>query len=329
MLRLNFLWIIAISVLFSACSSKKYFEPEHTVEPSVTVNETKSTILAITEDGATLQNHTFISKDGVSDIVLDKDFEFLNNVEGVILASNKTGKLYVNVKGSIKYYNFSKRVISASIFGNYIALLFLDNSIAIYDTVSKNILFKEYYTTSVLNDTKIANPIFLSSVVLFPTLDGKIIVVDFKKNMVVKTINIDPKGKINNIIYFKAIKDTLIAATPTKLFTFIDGKPNIKDLNIKGVVANKKNIFVATLEGELIKYDHYLKLLKTKKFKFAKFYALGYAKYLYALESQGYIIRVDSSLNDEKIIDFPFDKENEAMIIDDKLYYDDKYILLK
>ena len=323
-------FLISVSlVIFSGCSSKKYYEPEDTVNHSVTIKDSTAVISSISPDGATLENLKFISKDGISETSLEDGFEFLNNVDGTIIASNKDGKLYVKQKEKVNYYTFKKRVISASIFKSYISLVFIDNSIALYDIDKQSITFKEYYKTSFLNDVKIANPIFLSTVVLCPTLDGKIIVVNFKTNQVVKTINIDPESKVNNIIYFKTINDTLISATNKKLFVFENGKVKTKDINIKDVVVTKENIYVATLEGNLIKYDHSLRELLNKKYRFAKFYTIGFTKYLYALESQGYIVRLDNNFENEKVFDFSFDEDNEAIFIDDTLYFDDKYILLK
>ena len=324
-----FYGLIASVLIFSGCSSKKYYEPENTVNHSVTIKDSTSIISSISPNGATLENFKFISKDGISETPLKDGYEFLNNVDGTIIASDTNGSLYIKKGKKENYYKFKKRVVAASVFETYVSLVFLDNSVAIYDINKKSTTFKEYYKTSFLNDVKIANPIFLSTVVLCPTLDGKIIVINFKTNQVVKTINIDPESKINNIIYFKTINDTLIAATNKKLFVFENGKVKIQNINIKDVVVTKSNIYVATLEGELIKYNHALTKLLSKKYRFAKFYTIGFTKYLYALESQGYIVRLDNNFENEIVFDFSFDEDNEAIIIDDTLYFDDNYILLK
>lgn len=210
-----------------------------------------------------------------------------------------------------------------------IALSFVDNSISIYNIKTKETSFKEYYKSSILNDLRIANPIFLDSVILYPTLDGKIIVIDINKKTVVKIINIDPESKINNIIFLNTVGDTLVAATPTKVFTFIDGITNVKSMNVKNVVVNNTNVYVSTLEGDIVKYDLSLNKIKSKKYKYAKFHALGYDKKLYALESQGFIIEINDDFSQEKIYDFSFDEDEKVVIIGNKLYYEDKYILLK
>jgi len=321
--------LLVFVVLFTGCSSKKYYEPEDTQSHKVKIKDTESIIIDYNADGATLENNKYISTAGMSDLALVDGYKFLNNSNGIILASNETGYLYMNDNASITIMEFEKNVISATISGNLIALGFIDNSIALYNIETKKTVFKEYLKVSVLNDIRIANPIFLNTVILYPTLDGKISVVSKDSKTVVKTINIDPESKVNNVIFLKPIGDTLIAATSKKLFSFTDGKVKLHDLDIKSVAINNQNVFVATLEGKLLKYDYELNLLKSKKFKYAKFHTIGYASYLYALESQGYIIRLDDTFNEVKIFDFSFDEEEKAMIIDDRLYFEDKYILLK
>ena len=160
-------------------------------------------------------------------------------------------------------------------------------------------------------------------------MDGKVVVVDLKKKSIVKTINIDPKNDINNIIFLETVGDALVAATPKKIFSFVNENVFIEDLDVKYVVVHKDDIFVATLEGEIIKFDLGLQVIDKKKFKFAKFHTLGYGSYLYALESQGYLIRLENDFSDIKIYDFSFDNKEKVITVGDKLYFEDKSIILK
>ena len=60
-----------------------------------------------------------------------------------------------------------------------------------------------------------------------------------QKNTIVKTINIDPKSDINNVIFIKEINDTLVAATSKKLISFVDGKVNLKDIDVQSIIVHK------------------------------------------------------------------------------------------
>jgi len=327
--KLTFFLIFAIAFLFQACSQKQYFEPEQTQSHYMDIYDLGSKIVDINSDGATLKDNTFVSKDGPSSKTLQEGFRFLNANENIILSTNDEGVILINDNGKIEKIKFDKNIISASIEKDLIAFGSIDNSISLYDRKTKKTLFKEYQKQSLLNDIKITNPIFLNSLILFPTLDGKVIIVDKAKKTLYKTINIDPSSEINNIIYLKAIGNTLVAATPKKVFSFVDGKVNTIEHNVKAVAVGDGNVFVATLEGEIIKYNEKLNRLKSKKFRFAKFYTMAYSKYLYALESQGYLIKLDNSLTNVEILDFSFDEEEKVITIDNKIYFDDSYIVLQ
>ena len=315
-------------LLFQGCSSKQYFEPKKTQDNILMVHKLDSTIIDFNSDGATLENNKFISYKGISQVALEDNYKFLNENNTTILSSDTNGSLAIYQNNSFENIHFKKDIVAATIENNLLAFIYNDNTIGLYDTTTKKIVFKEYLKVSLINDIKISNPIFLNSVILYPTLDGKIVIVDKKKHTLLKTINIDPKNKINNIIFLKTIGDSLIAATPKKLFSFIDGDVKIVDLDIKNVAIGKKKIYVSTLDGQIIQYNEYLKKINSKKFKFAKFYTIGFGKYLYALESQGYLLQIDEDFKITKIFDFSFDEDEKVITIGNKLYFENRYITL-
>ena len=323
------LFVFILLFIFQGCSSKQYFEPESMEYMNVKIKDLNSTIIDYNSDGATLENGQFISHDGISSIMLDKNYKFLNNNKGIIISSDNNGSVSINNNNKIQKFKFDKTVISAATKDNFIAFGSVDNSMNLYDIKNKKIIFSEYLKHSTVNDIKIANPIFLNTVILYPTLDGKIVIVDIKKRKIVKSINLDPKSKINNIIFLQTIGDSLIAASSKKIFSFVDGRAKILDFDIRNILIKDKYIYVATLDGNLIKFDEKLNELKRKKFKFAKFITIGYGKYLYALESQGYLIQLDDDFNKINIFNFSFDEDEKAISIDNKLYFEDEYIIVE
>ena len=300
------------------------------IKSGASANDIQYNIIDYNADGATLENYKLISKDGIINISIKDGFKFINNNDGVIVAADNNAMLLIKNKNNVlEKFKFDTNVISASVKGDLVALCLIDNSIILFDKKTKKKYFKEYLTGSLINDIKIANPIFLDSVILFPTLDGKVVVVDIAKKNIIKTMNIDPKGNINNIIFLSAIDDALVAATPTKLFSFVNGGVNIKDIDIRNVIINEKNIIVSTLDGKILKIDKELKELNRVKFKFAKFHALGKGSYIYALEENDYLIRLDSNLENFQIFDFSFDENEKAIMLGDKLYFGDQSIELE
>lgn len=317
------------TLLFQGCSSKKYYEPETTYDHNIDVYDLGSSMIDINSDGATLENGKFVTKEGLSSEFLEEGYKFLNKNNTTLLSTNDESFLAITKEGTTQKIEFDKNIVAATIEDNLIAISFIDNTIALYDTTLNKTVFKEYLTISILNDIRMTNPVFLTSLILFPTLDGKIVIVDKNKKTIYKTINLDPEHDINNIIYLSAIGDSLVAATPNKLFTFISGRVKIVDLDVKNVAVKDKNIFVATLDGQVLKYDQSLNLLDSKKFKFAKFHAMVYTDNLYILESQGYLIQIDSNFEDVSVLEFSFDEEEKVISIDDTIYFEDNYIILK
>jgi len=318
-----------VLILFSGCSSKKYYEPEESYSVDIDIYDTGAQIIDFHSTGATLKNNSFITKQGISEHKLEEGFRFLSQDASTIVSTNDDGVLAVTRDGKTEKIQFEKNIVAASTDRGLIAFIMIDNSIALYDLKEKKVVFKNYFNISILNDIRIASPIFLNTLVLFPTLDGKVVIVDKLRRTVYKTVNLDPKSDVNNITYLKAIGSTLIAATNNKLFSFIDGMVKIISEDIRSVTSNDKAIFVATLDGRIVKYDKLLNKEAEVKLPYANFYALAYGDKLYALESQDYLIQIDDNLEKYEVFDFSFDEEDKVFSIDDTIYFEDSFIVLK
>ena len=323
-----FYLITSFLIIFTGCSSKQYFEPENTLSFQEETYNIESPIIDLNSDGATLENNAFITKKGTISNTKE-DYRFLNFIGNTTISSNLSAKVHLKNESLDEEIQFDKNIVSASKKENLIAVGSVDNSITLYNLDTKQIIFKEYLKPSLINNVKIANPIFLQRVVLFPTLDGKIVIVDLLKNQIVKTINIDPESDVNNIIFMKENTDTLIAATSKKLFSFLNNRVHLKDVDIQSIIVKDNYIYVATLDGNIIKYDSSLNQIASQKFKFAKINALAFGTSLYALESQDFLIKISENFKDVKIFDFSFDEEEKVIAIDNKIYFEDEYIIVK
>jgi len=312
-------------LILSGCAGKQYFEPEDTESYEGEVSSIQSDIQSFNRSGATLENGYYLSKDGVSQNTLPEGFEFINYSNNTLIATNNKDKILLNDE----IIEINDVVVAASIENDNLALVFSNNTIALYNLKEKRIIFKEYYQESIANDIRITNPLFMNNLILFPTLDGKVIVVSKSENKSVKTIVVDPDSSFNNIIYLDVLQDTLIAATNNKVIAVGTGNLNVRSYEIREIIARNSNIYIATIDGQLIKLDLDLNELGSKKYKFAKFYALAYKDALYALESQGYLIKVDDDFINDTVYDFSFSKDAKAITIGDKIYFEDNYITFK
>jgi hypothetical protein len=322
----HLLFLSSLIFIFAGCATKEYFEPKDTIgDYENNIASLNGDIVSMNKDGATLDSGEIITKRGVSKFKILEGYKFLNISDDVIISSNYQDKVLLDKKE----IEVGGVVVAASLKDNKLALLFSNNSIQLYDTKSEKVVLREYFTHSFVNDTRIANPYFMSNIILFPTLDGKVVVVSEAENKVIRNIVVDANGQFNNIVYLDVINDTLVAATANKVISVGDGVLNIKDYSVRDIITHDNNIYIATIDGQIIKTDISLNIIDRKKYKYAKFYALAYGTSLYALESQGYLVNISNDFKEDAIYDFDFDNEQKVIALGDTIYYDDESIVLK
>ena len=314
--------------LFTACSGKKYYEPED-VSSNIELNKESmsSSISSMNKIGGTLNNKQVITKNGISSYELPEGFDFLNLTEdGRIIATNYVDKILIGNQEKI----LKDVVIAASLKNEKLALVYSNNTIELIDVNTSKTLFKEYLPLSLANDTRITNPYFMGNLILFPTLNGKVIIISSTNNESVKNISVDPDSEFNNIISLNVIESsqTLIVATPNKIVSISPKEVLSKDYEVRDIIINKEDIYVATIDGQLIKLSASLNEVKSKKYKYAKFHALAFTDSLYAVESQGFLVNINSDFSKDSVYDFSFDNEERMIAIGNRIYFDSKYITL-
>ena len=322
--------LISLSALFllTACSDKKYYEPED-VSNNIVLNKEamSSSITSMNKIGATLEDKKFITKNGISSYELPEGFDFINLTEdGRIIATNYIDKILIGKEEKV----LKDVVIAASLKNEKLAVVYSNNTIELFDVNSLKTLFKEYLPLSLANDTRITNPYFMGSLILFPTLNGKVIIVSSTNNESVKNISVDPDSEFNNIISLNVIESsqTLIVASPNKIVSISPKEVLSKEYEIRDIIVNKEEIYLATIDGQLIKLTPDLNQVASKKFKYAKFHALAFTDSLYAVESQGFLVNVNKDFTEDKVYEFDFDNEERMIAIGNKVYFESKYITL-
>ena len=314
--------------LFTACSGKKYYEPED-VSSNIELNKESmsSSISSMNKIGGTLNNKQVITKNGISSYELPEGFNFLNITEdGRIIATNYIDKILIGKEERV----VKDVVVAASLKNEKLALVYSSNTIELLDINTSKTLFKEYLPLSLANDTRITNPYFMGNLILFPTLNGKVIIVSSSNNESIKNISVDPDNEFNNIISLNVIESTqtLIVASPNKIVSISPKEILSKDYEIRDIIVNKENIYLATIDGQIIKLTANLDQVAKKKYKYAKIHALAFTDSLYAVESQGYLINIKDDFAEDTIYNFGFDNDERMIAIGNKVYFGSKYITL-
>lgn len=322
-----FFLIIAIG-LISGCSGKKYYEPQNSTTYK-NQQSIESSIEFLNNDIATLQNKKFIYSNMISKNMIPDGFKVLNSNGDVFVAADTSKNIMVCQDSNCNTYDVDGQVIGASIKGDILALIYWDNSISLYDTKNKKITFREYSKSVLACDNRIANPKFMTDIVLFPMLDGKVAVVNYTKNEKIRDILVDADGQFNNVFHLDSISDVLVAATRNSLITLSSANFNIKNYEISEIITDDKNIWIATLDGKIIKLDNNLVEVKSSKFKYAKFVGLAQKDdFIYALESNGYLIKIKKDFSSEEVFSVSmykkekiFSNKNSIIVGDTKLIF--------
>lgn len=326
---MKYILVSLLSVfLFTACSGKKYFEPEDT-SSNIELNEKSipATIKSFNKIGATLEDNKVITKNGISQNELHEGFEFLNLTEdGRIIATNYIDKILIGNQER----KVSEVVVAASLRNEKLALIYSNNSMELIDINTNKTLFKEYLPISLANDTRITNPFFMGNLILFPSLNGRVIIVSSVNNEAVRNISVDPDSQFNNIIYIGVIESnqTLIVASPNRVVSISPRDVISKEYDLRDIIVNNNDIYIATIDGQIIKLNATLDQVAKKKYKYAKIHALAFSDSLYAVESQGFLINIDENFDKDVIYDFSFDNEERMIAIGNKIYFGSDYITL-
>lgn len=325
----TFLPGLLLLVFFLGCSSKEYYKPEDT-EGSLPLTERfESSIIEISGESATLEEGTIITKKGLESTRFPKGYRFVFKNEEWSLAVKTGGEIFaVKNENESKTLKLSKTVAAAALKGDLLAVVFADNELALYDFKSGELIFKEPASESTAVDMRIANPRFLNDLVLFPTLDGKVVIVNSTAKELVRTIIVSSEQYFNNIIYFNMVNDALYAATPYKIYT-LGTKESRVEMEARNVLVNEKGVWVATKQGELISLTHSLEILARQKFPFAHFLGLIVTdEAVYAAEKKGYMIVAPHDLSSSKVYDFSLE-DGFFYTSDEGFYFDNVYIKVK
>lgn len=328
---MNKILLLASFLLFIGCSQKQYFTPsEDRILGEVEVDEVlEYPISQANKNGALLSNGSIITKDGIYNISLKENYEFLNTVGDLILVANyETNTLFILNKDGKEMYSFTfdYMPISASLRDNILALVLADNSLVLWDIDVNEKLFSSNNAVSYVINSKMASPLFIDDKVVFPAFDNKVVVVSLNNFKILHTIALGSDTFFSNIIYLASSGNNIIFATSGKLMTFVDGKDFSKAVNIKDIVFVNNKIYILSLEGEVIEFDLLLNELHRAKFQYASLSSLVINDYIYTLESQGYMIKIDPNSFVDYIYTIDIDEYKNSFYTNDVIYYDDKII---
>ncbi len=319
-------------ILLSGCSTKEVFEPKKVSNDWDKYANIDDEIVDISSNAALLDNGKILDKDGHVSITIDSEHQrVLGESDGWVLSAAIDGNLTAtSLKRPklIKHFSLKRTIATASIKDNILAVLFASNEIALYDMSSKELLFKEQGGKALANDIRVVQPYFMNDLVIFSTLDGKVIIVNSKLKKRLRTVIVSSDEYFNNIIYFGIMGDKILAASDSKILTLSQKEVRAK-FEVRNILHDEKYIYITTKQGEVISLTPSLQVNSKIKFPFAHFLGMiGDSDNLYILEKEGYMIVVNKKTFDYTIHEV--DLDDGLVFVGDKAFFvDNKKILIK
>lgn len=328
-LKLIFIGIVGILIL-SGCGSKYYFKPDKKeVQETVLYDGlAPAWISSVVRNGATLMNGQFITKNAeIPDIRLNRGSQYLNETEEYYIVQYKKSLALIHKETRDEIIIELESIpVSASLDGNLVAIIFDTNTIAVYDLKSDRVVYRQDNVPAPANNTLVAAPYFLADIIVIPTLDGKLIVIDKNTMQLVRNIVVNGDRYFNNVIFLEAIGNRMVAATPKRIISVSPNVINTFDANIKDILFFEDRIFIFSNEGEVILTDRDLNEMQRTKFPFAHFSATNHGREIVVLETQGYMISLDDSLQTSTIRRLPRAVTEPTFSAYGKIFIGNKFI---
>lgn len=320
---------VGMAVLFSGCSHKEVYKPDNVKGEWRNAGHLTSSIRQVSPSAALLDNGNLLTKQGEKKFTMPDDYRLINISDTWIIAESPEGNVVLfPQEGSDEKvtFEFKRRVASASVQDDVVAILFANNEMALYSLETKKLIFKEAANAAVAVDARIANPFFLKELVLFLTLDGKIVIVNSETKQVLRSVVVSSEEYFNNITYLNVIDNNLVASTGYGIMA-LSQKEAREKYDIRNIAYTSEGIWITTKQGEVIALSPTLQFRAKQKFPFAHFVGISVQNdRVYVLEREGYMIALSKNLLTYDVYDVDLQDDNKIFVGEGRFYFDDRYI---
>lgn len=325
---ISLLFIAAITILFTACSTKEVYEPKEVVGDWEKSGDSDFTIENIAPNSAQIEDKKILVAGKKLKITVPDGHTLLGFSDGWAMSTNIIGDLTLqHAEDFARLYKFKlkKTIATASVKGDILAVLFSNNEMALYSLSEKKLLLKEQGDAPLAVNYRIVEPYFRDDLVMFSTLDGKVVIINTKLKKKLRTSIISSEEHFNNVIYFNIMDNKIIAVTGHKVLSLSNREARAK-YDIRNALDDGRNIFLTTKQGEVVSLSSDLQQNAKVKFPFAHFLGMIVSNdKLYVLEKAGYIIEFSKDLLEYSVYDA--DVDDGYLFTSNKTFYiDDEYI---
>lgn len=337
MIKRRFIFVafvcLIIGFFINGCSSKKHFEPQIISGEMRFNGKLSAAIQNVSREGAVLKDHTLLSfTQGITPLLVQKGYTFLTQHNNIFVLQKQCQEIMVIESDAtqnaptIHVLPFDKCILSAAFKDNKLAMVLLDNTLVYYDIVKQKEIFSQKYPSVLAINSYLASPKITSEYVIYPDLEGKILIYSIAQNKIVKDILIISDKFFNNVIYLYVQEKYILAATAKRVSAIIDNKSFKYDVDLRDVLFFNNKVYVLSIEGEILELDHTLKLLRKVRLPFAVLSGIVIKNNtLYTLESGGYLIALNLKDFAPMIYKNNLAKKKSLFYNQDTFFYDKVY----
>ena len=321
------------ALLFCACGTRReYYEPPEKLDGKLSYESRLSSRIKDTNlDYAFLKSDEVLDKNGlIKHFKLPKGYTLLKFEASEFVIADKSGNLKILDENSEEIYahSFDAAVLSVALNGDDMALVLADNTIILINR-SLGVKFSQTLTPAPAQDKRVASPHFMETIIIYPTLDGKLVVLDRATQKVIRDVVVSSEDFFNNVIFMSVVDDKMIAATPKRIVVVSPTQTYTYDEEIRNVVVSQGFIFIFAKNGNIIKTNLNLNKLVEKKLKYAIYNESSIFKgHLYVFEKTGYLFKSDLNLEHLQVFRLKGAAGEKAFMKEGKFYYDDKILSL-
>lgn len=327
------IFTLLLSLFLISCSTKREYFHVEDEQISGKINaksELGSKIKYVSSTSATLKNGEILNKNIINSVInLQKGERLINVSENKFIVCDIDGNLRVLNEngGEIYKENVKEFVVSASINNDDLAILTTANKIYLIKMSQKMPVLREISSSGLGSYTNVANPVFAGPIIIYPTLDGKIYIVDRASNRVVQSMAVSNENSFDTIIFLESTAQNLYVASASRLYMISPMGNKSVSADIKNVVVGDNRIFVLQSDGVVKAYDLNLNEIAQNKFKFAIFEgAIIKNGSLNILEKTGFLIKTDLNLANPKYYEIGGEISDRVFVGKDSFYYANKVL---
>jgi len=319
-------------LLFTSCSFDidKYvpdvFKKPAGISTTAYTKKLKKYAINVTRDGVTFNDGSYITPEGEGNVILPKGYYFVNSSGGRILASNNYGNIMVLKDNGEELAQTKLRapLVSGATYSGGIVYLLAGNYIGLYDPFRNKVTYERQLKGGYAVDNRLANPIVAQNFIAIPTLDGKLVLINRVKPDVPRAIPIGENKNYGNIIFLKALDNTMIAATPSRLISIAPNQKHEKEIKVADITIKDGYIYLLTRDGWVKKLDSNLNEVLSRKFDYADFATIAILPdKICAFAKSGSLVVMDKDMQKYRVYSLKAAK-NYSYASGNYLYVDDR-----